>query len=103
MAINKLIENSQGVETNHHVFSLEFNNIGNRVVAVWHKYVNATKFNNKKNAVEVTRLSFALDNVPSTIKVKLKNALDELEAHLLATMPDMEGGTQVKDNGNPLA
>ena len=103
MAINKLMENAQGIETTHNVFNLEFNNISNKVSLVWYKYVSADKFNNKKLPVESQKLLYNnLSELPAEVKTKLKEVLILMEGYMVANVPDFTGGQVVKDNGSAL-
>lgn len=101
MAINKQIETAAGDDTNHHVFQFEFNNMKNKVYVTDSGYVNAAKFNNKKAVRESVQMTFALTDFPVATRQAIKAALTAIEDYLI-TIPRYEGGTRVKDNGDPL-
>lgn len=102
MAINKSIELENGVTTSHHIFSMEVDNVGDKMKIIWSKFVSAEKFNAGKTSIEQTNFMVKFVNVPAGIKTKLADVLADIEAYALANIADFSGGIRVKDDGTPL-
>jgi len=102
MAINKTIETESGVQTTHHIFDTQIDNINNRFAIVWNKYVSSTTFNDGKTMVEQKRFVFDVTTAPSSLITAILNMISEIEDYALSDINVFSGGTKVNDDGTAI-